>query len=100
MDEPTAILDFGNQALVLREFVGIASGGLTVILSTHDPDHAFAVGTGVAPLHGGRVRAAGGPADAPTEEALPSVHGVDVRVEGLMGGRTVCVPSLALRDGS
>ena len=37
-------------------------------------------------------------ADALTPEALSAVYGVDVRVEGLADGRTVCVPSLA-RDG-
>ena len=99
MDEPTASLDFGNQTLVLREIAGLAADGLTVILSTHDPDHAFAVGTGVALLHEGRVRATGPPRDALTGDALSAVYGVDVKVEALADGRTVCVPSLARRDG-
>ena len=68
-----------------------------MILSTHDPDHAFAVGTDAALLHEGRVRATGAPAAALTAEALSSVYGVDVRVEGLADGRTVCVPSLSRR---
>ena len=95
MDEPTASLDFGNQTLVLREIAGLAADGLTVILSTHDPDHAFAVGTDAALLHDGSVRAKGAPAEALTAGVLSSVYGVDVRIEGLAGGRTVCVPSLA-----
>ena len=98
MDEPTASLDFGNQTLLLQEIAGIASDGLTVILSTHDPDHAFAVGTEVALLHQGRVRARGTPAHALTAEALSAVYGVGVRVEQLADGRTVCVPSLARRE--
>ncbi len=56
MDEPTASLDFGNQALVLSEVAGLAADGLTVVLSTHDPDHAFAIGTRVALLHDGRIK--------------------------------------------
>ena len=99
MDEPTASLDFGNQTLVLREIAGLAADGLTVILSTHDPDHAFAVGTGVALLHEGRVRATGAPQDALTADALSAVYGVDVKVEALADGRTVCVPSLARDAG-
>ena len=59
MDEPTASLDFGNQTLVLQEIAGLAADGLTVILLTHDPDHAFAVGTDAALLHEGRVQATG-----------------------------------------
>ena len=100
MDEPTASLDFGNQTLVLQQIAGLAADGLTVILSTHDPDHAFAVGTDAALLHEGRVRATGAPAAALTAEALSSVYGVDVRVEGLADGRTVCVPSLSRRGES
>ena len=100
MDEPTASLDFGNQALVLREIAGIAADGLTVILSTHDPDHAFAVGTDVALLHEGGVRAAGTPAAALTAEALSSVYGIEVTITGLEDGGTVCVPSLARQGDS
>ena len=100
MDEPTASLDFGNQALVLREIAGVAADGLTVILSTHDPDHAFAVGTEVALLHEGGVRAAGTPAAALSAEALSSVYGIAVRITELADGGTVCVPSLARQGDS
>ncbi len=95
MDEPTASLDFGNQARVLSEVVALAAHGLTVVLSTHDPDHALAVGSRVALLHEGRIVAAGAPADALTAQTLSDVYGVGVRVERLSDGRAVCVPSLA-----
>ena len=42
MDEPTASLDFGNQAVVLRQVRRLRASGLDIVLSTHDPDHAFA----------------------------------------------------------
>ncbi|MBC2859010.1 ABC transporter ATP-binding protein [Stappia sp. 28M-7] len=95
MDEPTASLDFGNQAKVLAEIAGLAGGGLTVILSTHDPDHAFAVGTRVALLHEGNVLAEGAPQETLTPQALSTVYGVEVTVERTASGRTVCLPSLA-----
>ena len=98
MDEPTASLDFGNQALVLREISGLAADGLTVILSTHDPDHAFAIGTAVALMHDGRIQATGSPVAALTEQTLSSVYGVNVQLESLPDGRTVCVPSLGQND--
>lgn len=100
MDEPTASLDFGNQALVLTEIAGLAGDGLTVVLSTHDPDHALAIGTQVVLLHEGRIRAAGPPETALTGPALSAVYGVDVRVERLADGRAVCLPSLARQDPS
>lgn len=95
MDEPTASLDFGNQAKVLAEIAGLAADGLTVILSTHDPDHAFAVGTQVALLHGGNVLAVGPPEATLTPQALSTVYGIEVTVERTASGRTVCLPRLA-----
>ena len=43
MDEPTASLDFGNQVVVLSQVRRLADRGAGIVLSTHDPDHAFAV---------------------------------------------------------
>ena len=43
MDEPTASLDFGNQVVVLAEVKRLAAQGLTIVLSTHDPDHVLVV---------------------------------------------------------
>src|SRR5262249_21665140 len=50
MDEPTASLDFGNQVVVLSEVKRLAARGLAVLLSTHDPDHAFSISDRVALL--------------------------------------------------
>lgn len=44
-DEPTSSLDLGNQALVLRQIRNLAAAGLAVVMISHTPDHAFAVGT-------------------------------------------------------
>lgn len=41
LDEPTASLDFGNQGKVMREIRALATSGLGVIFSTHDPNHAL-----------------------------------------------------------
>ena len=40
LDEPTAILDFGNQGKVMREIRRLADDGLGVLFTTHDPNHA------------------------------------------------------------
>jgi iron complex transport system ATP-binding protein len=95
MDEPTASLDFGNQVLVLREVRKLADAGLGIILSTHDPDHAFAIADRVALLNDGRILGIGGPADVLTPARLSEVYGVEVEIARLADGRTICVPSLA-----
>ena len=91
MDEPTASLDFGNQVVVLSEVKRLAAQGLAVLLSTHDPDHAFSVGNRVALLDGGRLIAQGPPGEVLTPERLRAVYGVSVVVR-LIAGRSSCAP--------
>jgi iron complex transport system ATP-binding protein len=44
LDEPTSALDFHNQGLVLTWITRLAKDdGLTIILTTHHPNHALAV---------------------------------------------------------
>jgi iron complex transport system ATP-binding protein len=97
MDEPTASLDFGNQVTVLSEIKRLAERGLAVLLSTHDPDHAFSVGTRVALIDGGRLIVQGTPEEVLTPERLHEVYGVRVIVEKLSQGQPVCAPDLHAR---
>jgi len=92
MDEPTASLDFGNQVVVLQKIRQLADRGIGILLSTHDPDHAFAVATRVALMQDGKLVTVGSPADALTACRLRQVYGVDVSIERLPDGRTICAP--------
>lgn len=92
MDEPTASLDFGNQVKVLAQIKQLAAHGLGVILSTHAPDHAFATANRVLLLHGGGLIADGPPSKVLTGETLRRVYGINVTIETLAGGHTVCAP--------
>jgi ABC-type cobalamin/Fe3+-siderophores transport system ATPase subunit len=98
MDEPTASLDFGNQVRVLGEIAQLAGRGIAVMLSTHDPDHAFLCAHRVALLHQGRLARLGPPDDVITRESLREVYGVEVTVTQVprIDGSTarVCVPTL------
>lgn len=95
MDEPTASLDFGNQVLVLSQIQRLAARGLAIVLSTHNPDHVFAIGGRVALIKDGRLSALGRPDDVLTPERLADVYGVSVAVERLSDGLTVCAPRYA-----
>jgi iron complex transport system ATP-binding protein len=102
MDEPTASLDFGNQVVVLSEVMRLAAKGLAIVLSTHDPDHAFLCGHRVALLHEGRLARLGTPEAVVTAESLREIYGVEVDVLALpddRGGRRVCVPRLTRPGG-
>lgn len=99
MDEPTASLDFGNQVRVLERIAALAHSGIAVVLSTHDPDHAFLCADRVALLHGGRLVRLGPPAEAVTPETLKLLYGVDVSIVRPPGSdRPVCVPSLSEQE--
>jgi iron complex transport system ATP-binding protein len=98
MDEPTASLDFGNQVVVLSEVRRLSARGLAVLLSTHDPDHAFSIGHRVVLLDAGRLVAQGHPETVLTPERLRAVYGVSVTVERLSQGQTVCAPDYGVLD--
>lgn len=77
MDEPTSSLDYGNQLRVLRCVKTLARRGYTVILSTHDPQHALRFADRVLALSGGGVAAFGAAKDILTAELLSRLYGVD-----------------------
>jgi iron complex transport system ATP-binding protein len=99
LDEPTASLDFGNQVRVLDAVRGLAeTRGLSVLLSTHHPEQAFACADRVAVLAGGELLRIGAPADVITAETLRACYSVDVAVLPVAEDRyRVCVPRLYLQ---
>jgi len=99
LDEPTASLDFGNQVRVLDAVRNLAEKrGLSVLLSTHHPDQAFACADRVAVLAGGELLRIGAPAEVITPETLRACYSVDVAVLPVANDRyRVCVPQLYLQ---
>lgn len=95
MDEPTANLDFGNQVRVLECIRALAADGIGVLLSTHDPDHAFICADRVAMLHKGGLLACGSAEAVMTPAQLQQLYGVEVMVTEVavgQGKRRVCLP--------
>ncbi|WP_425072132.1 ABC transporter ATP-binding protein [Sagittula sp. S175] len=97
MDEPTASLDFGNEAQVLARVATLAraaeAAGRGVILSTHDPDQAFALEARVLLMKHGGVLADGPAQEALTGASLSAAYGLPVTVETTPSGRRVCLPA-------
>jgi iron complex transport system ATP-binding protein len=94
MDEPTASLDFGNQARVLEHLDKLAERGIGIIFSSHDPDQALRHADSVVMLLDGNVVYSGAPDHVITSDNLKQVYGVDVDVVLLpdRGGIRTCVP--------
>ncbi len=94
LDEPTANLDFGNQILVLEHIRKLKKQGLTIVLSTHDPDQAFYCADRVVLLQDGTILKTGSTDSVITAENLKHLYGVDVNVVPLNGHPPVCVPQI------
>ena len=77
MDEPTSSLDYGNQLRVLERVRQLARQGYTVLLSTHDPQHALRFSQKVLALSGGQVAAEGCTAEVLTPGLLRRLYGVE-----------------------
>ena len=80
LDEPTAHLDVRNQVLTLGIVRALADDGMTMIMTTHDPNHALWFGGRAALMKGGRFIAVGRTADVMTEKTLRETYDVDVAV--------------------
>ena len=94
MDEPTANLDFGNQARVLAQVAQLRDAGVSILLCTHDPDHAFQVADRVLLLRGGSAITLARTQEALTAENLTRLYDVPVQVAEVAtpgGVRRVCV---------
>jgi len=94
MDEPTASLDFGNQVRVLERIAALAAGGISILFSTHDPDHAFLAAQRALLLAEGRVLALGTPREVIRADTLERLYHVAVQVVPLEGGGHTCLPAL------
>ena len=75
MDEPTSSLDYGNQLHVLSVVRALAKEGRTVLLSTHNPQHALWYSDRVLALWQGRVLAWDRPEKVITPELIETLYG-------------------------
>ena len=79
LDEPTNHLDVAAQLTVLGLARELTTEGVTVLAALHDLNHALRYCDHVLVLHGGRVAAAGPPAQVLTEDLVGEVYGVRAR---------------------
>jgi len=95
LDEPTASLDFGNQVRVLQRISALAASGISILFSSHDPDHAFLCARRALLLAEGRVLEIGAPRAVIRPDTLERLYGVSVKVIDLGGGAHTCLPAVS-----
>lgn len=81
MDEPTASLDYGNQQLVLSRIRCLADSGMTVLMVTHDPAHAFHCADRVIVFYEGCVLADGLPEEVITPDTMRVIYNIEVIID-------------------
>ena len=91
MDEPTSSLDYGNQLRVLQQVKELTHQGYTVLLSTHNPQHALCFADRVLALHDGGVAAFGKAEDVLTPQLLEKLYGIQTAFAETENG-TAIVP--------
>lgn len=87
MDEPTANLDYANQHRVMLRARSLTEAGRTVIISTHNPDHAFAYAESAILMKSGDVIAAGEVTQVLDADRLSDVYDLPVEVTEISTGQ-------------
>jgi iron complex transport system ATP-binding protein len=77
-DEPTSHLDFKNQALALRTIKELSKKGMTIVMTSHFPNHVWKIGGSVAMLGYRGIVAQGAVDEVMTEQNLSATYGVEV----------------------
>ena len=88
MDEPTASLDFGNQLKTLDAIASLRDQGVSILISTHQPEHALQVSDRIALLNRGELVAVGPAKTTATASSLANLYDVDpLRVAACLGNK-------------
>lgn len=92
LDEPTAHLDYGNQYRAVQMIKELAQEGYTLLMTTHDPDHAIILGGKAAILDRDGALGVGRAEDILTEETLTRLYGLRVKTRyDEDAGRNICI---------
>jgi iron complex transport system ATP-binding protein len=79
MDEPSSHLDLHNKKRLLDILKRLHKNGMTIILTTHEPDFAVAAGDRAALMSNHRIVAAGSIKEIFTDKLLTEVYDSEIR---------------------
>lgn len=96
LDEPTSHLDLGNQIKILEIVDSLSKEGMTIIMASHFPDHAFLSAHKMGILKNKSLQGVGAPDRVLTQALLEETYGTPIRVFSIGDGvdRKICVPLL------
>lgn len=91
MDEPTSALDYGNQMKILALLRTLAQRGYSVVVSTHNPQHALDFSENVLALAPDKSSVQGRAEEVIDKELMLRLYNMDVEFVAAEG-RKVLVP--------
>lgn len=94
LDEPTSHLDYGNQIKTLSLIHHLSRKGTSVIMTSHNPDHAFMVADKVGIMFNKSIHGFDTPEKVITEKKLSQIYGIRVRLRQDDNFGKICVPEL------
>lgn len=97
LDEPTSHLDLGNQMKILRTIKKLSMQGLSILMATHFPDHAFLLSGQVGMMMNKGISRVGSAEEIISKEIMREAYDAEVCIMTLPGssGRKICVPMLS-----
>lgn len=98
MDEPTSALDYGNRIRVLGTLRSLAEDGYSIVLSTHDPQHALRYADSVLALADGTVAAAGPSKTVLTPYLIGRLYGIAAEIVETPSGPVIVPAGPHFRD--
>ncbi len=81
MDEPMSALDIGKQVELLQVLRSLAGNGKTIILTTHNPNHALVLESNACFLKQGKIIAFGKSSDIIHDDLLHEIYGRHVTLD-------------------
>lgn len=81
LDEPMSALDIGKQVDLLKVFFELVKQEKTIVLTTHNPNHALAVESNSYFLNDGTITAHGKSSEVITEDVLNNIYGNNISLE-------------------
>ena len=93
MDEPMSALDLKNQTKVLRLVKNLKNQGKTIILSSHNPNHALILNEDVCMLYDGNVINYGKAKECISQSNLNILYGESILLK-CVDGDYICIQSL------
>lgn len=92
MDEPESELDYGNRLIMLDTIRTLALDGVSILLTSHNPESAIGFADRVLAIKDGRLIADGAPQDVIDEALMEQLYGVKTRIFKTPDGDTLMLP--------